>query len=147
VRRHRTELEELQELNLCGSISDVSSHYPGALMEEQSPPKRARVGTMPAQLKERIEKALIESGEVEYNVRSHKKGPGPVRPRVLPAEDLMHDKIEELRQGKGNRIHYRCSNAKCEEPIRKDKWDTHILSATSDAHMPGPLPKGPWAPP
>ena len=28
-----------------------------------------------------------------------------------------------------------CSNPKCEEPIRNDKWDTHILKATNDLFL------------
>ena len=42
--------------------------------------KRARAdGTMPADLKEEIEKSLPEEGEIEYYTKSHKKQPGPVK--------------------------------------------------------------------
>ena len=54
---------------------------------------------------------------------------------VLPPEDLTHEKTETIRKGTGNRVHYRCSNPKCEEPIRNDKWDTHVLKACSDLHL------------
>ena len=97
---------------------------------ESNQAKRARVGTMPTALRERIERELSELGTVEYNLRRHRRT-GPVRPRVLPAEDLVHTKVEEVRKGHGNRVHYRCSNPKCGE-IRKDRWESHITAATSD---------------
>ena len=93
--------------------------------------KRPRVGgTMPARLRELIEKDLRELGTVDYNVRRHRRQ-GPVKPRVLPPEDLVHEKVEEIRKGHGNRVHYRCLNPKCGE-VRKDKWETHIIAATTD---------------
>ena len=89
---------------------------------------------MPEDLREKIEKSLQDIGEVEHRKRSH-HGSGPVTPRVLPQEDLVHEKTETIRQGTGNRVPYKCSNPKCEEPIRNDKWDTHVLKSTSDLHL------------
>ncbi len=96
-------------------------------------PKRARVDAMPQDLRDEIEKSLAAIGQVEYQKRSHKKA-GPVS-RCLPPEDLIHEKTETIRKGTGNRVHFMCSNPKCEEPIRNDKWDTHVLKATSDKHL------------
>lgn len=102
---------------------------------EQPPSKRAHVGSMPPEMKQVIEKALQELGQVEYNLRKHRKGPGPVRPKTLPPEALVHQKTEEIRQGSANRIHYMCSNEACPGPIRHDKWHTHVIAATSDHHL------------
>ena len=99
----------------------------------ESPPKRAR--TMPAALKEEIEKSIPEIGEIEYHTKTHKKGPGPVRAHCLPPEDLAHEKAETVRRGQGHRIHYACTNPKCQEPIRQDKWDTHVMTMISDRHL------------
>ena len=55
--------------------------------------------------------------------------------RVLPPEDLVHEKQEEIRKGQANRVHFVCSNPMCTEPIRADKWETHILDKTSDIHL------------
>ena len=109
---------------------------------------------MPEDLREKVEQSLKEIGEVEYRKRSHRSS-GPTRARVLPPEDLVHEKTETIRKGSANRVHFACSNAKCKEPIRKDKWDTHVLQATSDLHpqeAPGDVlersqnfaPKGEW---
>jgi hypothetical protein len=69
-------------------------------MAEESDAKRIRTGgTMPADLKEKIKKSLGLIGEVEAYKKPHRKGGGPVRPRVLPQEDLTHDKVEEIRKG------------------------------------------------
>ena len=83
--------------------------------------KRQRIeGAMPEDLRRKIEKSLEEIGEVDFRKRSH-HGSGPMKRRVLPPEDLVHEKVETIRKGTGNRVHYRCSNPKCEEPIRNDK--------------------------
>ena len=98
--------------------------------------KRTRTGgTMPEDLKARIEQSLDEIGEVEFRKRSHRKGSGPVRARCLAPEDLVHEKGSVTRQGNRNRLHYECSNPKCTELIRNDKWDTHVLTMTSDRHL------------
>ncbi len=99
----------------------------------ESPPKRAR--TMPAELKEKIEKSIPEEGEIEYHTKSHKKRTGPVRPMCLPSEDLRQEKSETVRRGHGHRVHYACTNPKCTEPIRQDKWDTHVMTMISDRHL------------
>ena len=57
--------------------------------------------------------------------------PGPCK----PPEDLVHEKTETIGHGAGNRIHYKCSNANCKEPIRSDKWETHCIAAKSDRHL------------
>ena len=41
-------------------------------------------------------------------------------------------KAETIWKGQGNRARFRCSNPNCEEPIRQDKWDTHVIKATTD---------------
>ena len=92
--------------------------------------KRARRGAMPAALRERIEKDLQQHGEAAFHRRKHRRY-GPVQARVLPAEDLVHEKVGESRKGHGNRVHYICSNPKCGE-IRRDKWERHVIEATSD---------------
>ncbi len=115
--------------------NQINEIHPASNME-LPPLKRPRcVGTMPEDLKQLIEAALLELGEVEFKLRSHKKRPGPVGPKTLAPEEVVHEKTEEIRQGTANRIHYICSNAKCEEPIRKDKWDAHVAATTSDAHL------------
>ena len=65
-------------------------------MAEESVAKRLRTGSMPADLKEKIEKSLALIGEVEAYKKPHRKSAGPVQARVLPAEDLVHDKVQEL---------------------------------------------------
>ena len=96
-------------------------------MADDSPEKRARVeGTMPADLREKIENALDALGDVEFKRRSHHKR-GPIAARILPDEDLVHEKGEIVRQGAANRIHYVCSNDKCREAIRSEKWNDHVL--------------------
>ena len=90
---------------------------------------------MSADFKEMIEASLPMEGEIEYHTKSHKKGPGPVRHKCLPAEDLVHEKVETLRKGYGHRVHFKCSNAKCPEPIRNDKWETHVLKMISDRDL------------
>ena len=104
-------------------------------MAEAPEAKRPRTGTMPPEMKEEIEKSLALLGEVEAYKKPHRKGGGPIQPRVLPPEYLEHDKAEEIRKGHANRVHFVCSNPKCEQPIRQDKWDTHVLQATSDLHL------------
>jgi len=97
--------------------------------------KRQRIeGTMPDALRAQIEQSLQEIGEVDFRKRSH-HGSGPVKPRVLPSEDLVHEKTETIRKGTGNRVHYMCCNPKCENPIRNDRWDTHVLKSCSDLHL------------
>ncbi len=97
--------------------------------------KRSRTGTMPADMKEEIEKSLPVEGEIEYHTKSHKKKPGPVKHKCLSPEDLVHEKTETLRKGYGHRVHFMCSNPKCPDAIRNDKWDTHVLKMTSDRHL------------
>ena len=104
-------------------------------MAQPPPMKRPRTGTMPADVKEDIEKSLPVEGEIEYYTKSHKKKPGPVRHKCLPPEDLVHEKTETLRKGQGHRVHFMCSNPKCPDAIRNDKWDTHVLKMTSDRHL------------
>ena len=124
--------------------------------------KRARVeGTMPPDLRDKIEKSLEALGQVEQKKRSHKKK-GPVQPKTRPVEDLEHKKTETVRTGQTSRVHYRCSNPQCKEPIRNDKsadgasqrpnnrqasdgeavillaklsvnrWDTHVIKFSTD---------------
>ena len=92
---------------------------------------------MPEDLRRKIEKSLEEIGEVDFRKHSH-HGSGPMRRRVLPPEDLVHDKAETIRQGQANRVYFRCSNPMCQEPIRSDRWETHVLKATSDLHLQEP---------
>ena len=82
-----------------------------------------------------IERSLAAIGEVEHQRKSHKKGPGPVRPRCLPPEDLVHEKVETVRRGESQRIHFICSNPKCAREIRNDKWDAHVSRAKNDKHL------------
>ena len=89
-------------------------------------------GTMPDELRATIEASLAAIGTVEYHRRPHRKGPGPVQPRTLPPEDLVHEKVETIRSGSAQRVHYRCSNPKCPEPIRNDRWETHKIKMTTD---------------
>lgn len=93
--------------------------------------KKLKTGSMPAELKQRIERALEDLGEVERHKRSHHKA-GPVQAKILPEEALLHEKVETIRKGSANRIHFRCSNKACTEPLRADKWDTHVITARSD---------------
>ena len=90
---------------------------------------------MPAELKEVIEKSIPVEGEIEYNTKSHKKLPGPLRHKCLPPEDLVHEKTETIRKGHGHRVHFMCSNPKCPDAIRNDKWETHVIKMTSDRHL------------
>ena len=87
---------------------------------EQGDAKRARAA-LPAALREEIERALTAIGEVEHFKKSHKKGAGPVPSRCLPPEDLVHEKSETIRRGQTGRVHFMCSNAKCQDPIRNDR--------------------------
>ena len=32
-------------------------------------------------------------------------------------------------------MHFKCCNPKCTELIRADRWDTHVLTMTSDRHL------------
>ena len=104
------------------------------LADMADPPaaKRPRSGLMPPDLKQTIEESIPVEGEIEYYTKSHKKQPGPVRHRCLPAEDLVHEKVETLRKGAGHRVHFKCSNATCSEPICNDERDTHVLDMTSN---------------
>ena len=90
---------------------------------------------MPEELKVRIEQSLDAIGEVEFRKRSHRKGPGPVGARCLAPEDLVHEKESNTRTGQANRVHFKCCNPKCTQLIRADKWDTHVLTMTSDTHL------------
>ena len=89
---------------------------------------------MPPELREKIETALAAVGEVEYQRRSHRRKCLLVA-RVLPDADLVHERGEIVRKGSANRLHYFCSNKNCEEAIRGDKWDDHVLKMTSDVHL------------
>ena len=95
---------------------------------EQGDAKRARtsepaaVGGLPAPLREGIERALLAIGEVECHKKSHKKGAGPVPARCKPPEDLVHEQAETIRRGQANRVYFRCTNPKCPEPIRNDRF-------------------------
>ena len=90
---------------------------------EQSDAKRARTGepALPAALREEIENALTAIGEVDHYKKSHKKAAGPVPARCLPPEDLVHEKAETIRRGQTGRVHFMCSNPKCQDPIRNDR--------------------------
>ena len=55
------------------------------------------MGTMPEDLRLKIEKSLFEIGEVDFRKRSH-HGSGPMRRRVLPPEDLVHEKTLQVQQ-------------------------------------------------
>ena len=60
--------------------------------------KRQRTeGTMPEDLRRKIEKSLEEIGEVDFQKRSH-HGSGPMRRRVLPPKDLVHKKRLQVQQ-------------------------------------------------
>ena len=103
--------------------------------------KRSRsshVGTMPHELRDAIEVSLAAIGQVDYKRRVHKKGPGPLQPRCVAEEDLVHAKVETLRIGQNKRVHYTCSNPKCDAPIRNDKWETHVIDMTTDKHLQEP---------
>ena len=88
---------------------------------------------MPPELRAKIENALDALDDVEFNRRSHHSR-GPLAARILPDEDLVHEKGEIVRQGGADRIHYVCSNEKCPGPIRSEKWNDHVLKMTSDVH-------------
>ena len=80
-------------------------------MAEALEVKRPRTGgTMLADLKDKIETSLSLIGEVEAHKKPHRKGGGPVQPRVLPEEELVHEKVETKRRGQANRVHYVCSS-------------------------------------
>ena len=89
---------------------------------EQGDAKRARTSepALPAALREEIENALTAIGEVDHYKKSHKKAAGPVPSRCLPPEDLVHEKAETIRRGQTGRVHFMCSNPKCQDPIRND---------------------------
>lgn len=103
----------------------------GEAMADAAPDaKRARTGgTMPPELRESIEKSLDALGQIELKKRSRKKGAGPVQAQCRPPEDLIHDKIETVRTGNANRVHYKCSNAACPDLIRNDKWDGAVANS------------------
>ena len=96
-------------------------------MAEGGPEKRRRTEAMPSELRDKILSELDAIGEAEHTRKSHKKGPGPVEARCLPAEDLIHEKTETIRRGQKNRAHFVCSNPTCIHPVRHDKWDTHVV--------------------
>jgi len=96
-------------------------------MAEGGAEKRRRTAAMPSELRDKILNELDVIGEVEYNRKSHKKGPGPVGARCVPPEDLIHEKTETIRRGQKDRVHFVCSNLKCIQPIRNDKWETHVV--------------------
>ena len=53
-------------------------------------------GAMHEYLRQQIENSLAEIGEVDYSKRSH-HSTGPVRPRVLPTEELVHETTDTIR--------------------------------------------------
>ena len=114
-------------LEACVQTELRSEDYNITAMAEEQVAKRARVGNMPPEIKEKIEKSLALIGEVEAYKKPHRKGTGPVQARVLPPEDLVHEKTEEIRRGQANRIHFLCSNPKCTQPIRADKWEVFVF--------------------
>ena len=116
------------------SAGGMSAAWVGANCAEST----SAQGEMPLELREKIERALEAADDVERYKKSHKKGPGLVQPRCVPLEDLVHEKAETIRKGSPVRVHYRCSNPKCEEPIRYDKWDAHVTKWTSDRHLQEP---------
>ena len=59
----------------------------------ESPPKRAR--TMPAALKEEMEKSMPEIGEIEYHTKTHKKGLGR-RARIVCHRRIWRTKRRRL---------------------------------------------------
>ena len=118
--------ETAKRLRTAGDASTESAGKDGARAAVEPAGSAA---AMPEELRAKIEHALEALGEVEFHRRLHRKGPGPVHPRCVPAEDLVHEKVETLHKGDKNRVHYQCSNAKCEDPIRYDKWDAHVLKA------------------
>ncbi len=81
----------------------------GVAAGEAAAKRQRTVEAMPEDLRRKIEKSLEEMGEVDFWKRSH-HGSTPMRRRVLPSEDLVHEKSETIRKGTGNRVHYRCSN-------------------------------------
>ncbi len=84
-------------------------------------------------MRERMEKESGQLGDVAVHRRKHRRYRS-IPARGLPAEELAHEKLEESRKGHGNRANYKCSNPKCGE-IRKDKWETHVVAATSDVYI------------
>ena len=118
--------ETAKRLRTAGDASTESAGKDGARAAVEP---TGGAAAMPEELRAKIEHALEALGEVEFHRRLHRKGPGPVHPRCVPAEDLVHEKVETLHKGDKNRVHYRCSNPKCADPIRYDKWDAHVLKA------------------
>ena len=118
--------ETAKRLRTAGDASTESAGKDGARAAVEPAGSAA---AMPEELRAKIEHALQALGEVECHRRLHRKGPGPVHPRCVPVGDLVHEKVETLHKGDKNRVHYRCSNLKCEDLIRHDKWDAHVLKA------------------
>ena len=127
AKRLRT--EEEPGATRCVQAGDVSTECTGNAGARAAVEPAGSAAVMPEELRAKIEHALEALGEVEFHRRLHRKGPGPVQPRCVPAEDLVHEKVETLHKGDKNRVHYRCSNPKCEDLIRYDKWDAHVLKA------------------
>ena len=75
-------------------------------MADDASEKRPRTeGSMPPELREKIETALVAVGEVEYQRMSHRRK-CPLVARVLPDADLVHERAEIVRKGSANRLHY-----------------------------------------
>ena len=96
AKRLRT--EEEPGATRCVQAGDVSTECTGNA-GARAAVAPAGSAAMPAELRAKIEHALEALGEVEYHRRLHRKGPGPVQPRCVPAEDLVHEKVETLHRG------------------------------------------------
>ena len=71
-------------------------------MSEDTPEKRPRTeGAMQPDLREKIERALADVGEVAYQRRSHHRH-CPLVARVLPDEDLLHETGDIVRKRHAN---------------------------------------------
>ena len=83
------------------AIPFQGTHYsivPTPAMAEESEAKRQRTGTMPADLKAKIQESLDILGEVVAYRKPHRSAGGPIQAHIRPAEDLVHEKSETLRQ-------------------------------------------------
>ena len=89
---------------------------------------------MLADLKDKIETSLSLIGEVEAHKKPHRKGGGQSSRGCCQRNSWFMRRCRQ-RQGQANRLHYVCSNPKCQDPIRQDKWDTHVLKMTTDLHL------------
>ena len=70
-------------------------------MADDASEKRPRTeGSMPPELREKIETALAAVGEVEYQRRSHRRK-CPLFAKVLSDADLVHERGEIVRNNLG----------------------------------------------